>query len=58
MSKKDYLEGSVEVSKVPGKEDKKNIKVGKPERVVLSNMRSKVASTSNITPGMGGNFYS
>jgi hypothetical protein len=60
MAKKDYLEGSVEVSKVPDHTDKKNIKVGKPERVVFANMRSKVAFPTNggVSAGGGGNFYS
>ena len=50
-------EGAVEVRRVV---PRKGVKVGKPERVMLGSMRSKVAypSTGGTSMGTGGNFYS
>jgi hypothetical protein len=39
---------------------RKGVKVGKPQRIMLGSMRSKVAypSTGSVAGGIGGNFYS
>ena len=49
---------AVEVRRVPTKT--KGVRVGKPERIVTSTMRSKVAypGTGGTSSGTGGNFYS
>lgn len=51
-------EDAVEVRRVPTKI--KGVRVGKPERIVTSTMRSKVAypGTGGTSSGTGGNFYS
>ena len=51
-------EDAVEVKRVPRK--KNGAKVGKPERVILGSMRSKIAypSTGGTMGAMAGNFYS
>ena len=51
-------EDAVEVKKLASRE--RGVKVGKPSRIMLGSMRSKVAypSVGSTVGGSGGNFYS
>ncbi len=57
-------EDAVQVAKVPSGDGKTKAKTGKPQKIAVTAMRSKVASLggglggANTIQGMGGNFYS
>ncbi len=58
MAKREQNEGAVPVRTIP---PRKGLKVGKPEKIITSAMRMKIAmgvATSGTVMGAGGNYYS